>query len=179
MDHRYSLCAYVLLNSLSGDSLYSQKRLRENIMWNKERLALLFLAVLLVCSIFTGCSAKKNHTDELSNSTWNIADAEPEYLTQWPDNAFTEKIVQPQSGSVDYVLDYTDSGRYAIFIKDISSKESEQYVQELKDSGYSEINSAANDVSVGTMLEKGDAYLSVSYSDGVLGVFITLREKMN
>ena len=77
------------------------------------------------------------------------------------------------------MLDYTDSGRYAIFIKDISSKESEQYVQELKDSGYSEMDSAANDVSVGTMLEKGDAYLSVSYSDGVLGVLITIREKTN
>mgnify|MGYP004733248785 CR=1 FL=1 len=148
-------------------------------MNNRKIFTSLFLAVLLVCSLFTGCSAKRDYIGELGNTAWDVTGAEPEYLTQWPDNAFTEKIVQPQSGSVDYVLDYTDSGRYAIFIKDISSKESEQYVQELKDSGYSEMNSAANDVSVGTMLEKGDAYLSVSYSDGVLGVLITLREKMN
>ena len=90
-----------------------------------------------------------------------------------------EKIVQPQSGTIDYVLDYTDSGRYAIFIKDISSEESAQYVKKLKDIGYSEIHSAANKVSTGTMLESEAAYLSVSYSDGELGIFITLRESKN
>ena len=58
-----------------------------------------------------------------------------------------------QNGTVDYVLDYTDSGRYAVFIKDISSEESDQYVKELKENGYSEIHSDTNDVSVGTMLE--------------------------
>lgn len=133
------------------------------------------LTVLLVCLLITGCSAKKSAADGLSNSTWDVANVEPEYLTQWPDNAYTEKIVQPKSGTVNYVLDYSDSGRYAIFIKDISSEESAEYVKELKCNGYSEIDSAANDVSVGTMLESSDAYLSVSYSDGVLGVVITLR----
>ena len=98
------------------------------------------------------------------------------YLTQWPENAFTEKIIPPQAGAVDYALDDTASGRYAIFIKDISSKESEQYVKELKDSGYAELHASANEVSVGTMLEGEDAYLSVSYAEGVLGVVITLKE---
>ena len=144
-------------------------------MSNRRKCTQLLLPVLLVCLLFTACSAKKNAVDGLSNSTWDVANVEPEYLTQWPDNAYTEKIVQPKSGTVNYVLDYSDSGRYAIFIRDISSEESEEYVKELKGNGYSEIDSAANDVSVGTMLESDDAYLSVSYSDGVLGVVITLR----
>ena len=77
---------------------------------------------------------------------------------------------------MDYVLDYTDSGRYAIFIKDISSKESEQYVEELKNNGYSEIHSNADDTAAGVMLESDYAYLSISYSDDVLGILITLRD---
>ena len=88
-------------------------------------------------------------------------------------------IMELQNGTVDYVLDYTDSGRYAVFIKDISSEESDQYVKELKENGYSEIHSDANDVSVGTMLESEDAYLSISYSEGILGILITIRENTN
>ena len=144
-------------------------------MRNRKECTPLLLTVLLVCLLFTGCSAKENAAGGLSNSTWDVTNVEPEYLTQWPDNAYTEKIVQPKSGTVNYVLDYSDSGRYAIFIKDISLEESEEYMKELKVNGYSEIDSNANDVSVGTMLESDDSYLSVSYSDGVLGVVITLR----
>ena len=79
-------------------------------------------------------------------------------------------------GEVDYVLDHTDSRHYAVFFKNISSEESERYVSQLKKNGYSEMNSAENTVSVGTVLEGEKAYLSVSYSDGVLGVLIALRE---
>ena len=143
-------------------------------MRNRERGLSLFFAMLLVCALFTGCSAGKTETAELR--AWNLEHVEPEYLTQWPENAFTEKIIPPQAGAVDYALDDTASGRYAIFIKDISSKESEQYVKELKDSGYAELHAGANAVSVGTMLEGEDAYLSVSYAEGVLGVVITLKE---
>lgn len=138
-----------------------------------------FIFVILACLLFAGCSVKGNPTVEPSNAVWDMTGAEPEYLTQWPENAFTEKITQPQNGTVDYVLDYTDSGRYAIFIQDISSEESDQYVKELKDNGYSEIHSDANDVSVGTMLESEEAYLSISYSDGILGILITLKENTN
>ena len=136
------------------------------------------LTALLICAVFSGCSVGKPHA-EARGMAWDLSGAEPEYLTQWPDNAFTEKIVQPQSGMIDHVLDYTDSGRYAIFIRDISLEESEQYVKALKGAGYAEMHSAGNNVSVGRMLESDEAYLSVSYSDGVLGVVITLKEKTN
>ena len=90
------------------------------------------LIFLLVCSLFTACSAKDDPADALLDTAWDAAGAQPEYLTQWPDNVFTEKIAPPQSGSVDYALDYTDSGRYAIFIKDISSEGSEEYAKSWK-----------------------------------------------
>ncbi len=134
------------------------------------------LIFLLVCSLFTACSAKDDPADALLDTAWDAAGAQPEYLTQWPDNVFTEKIVPPQSGSVDYALDYTDSGRYAIFIKDISLEGSEEYVKELESIGYSEIRSAAGGVSVGRLFEGNEAYLSISYSEVILGLVITPKE---
>ena len=113
---------------------------------------------------------------ESTRLSWDAAAAEPEYLTQWPDNAFTQKIPQPQSGTVDYVLDHSASGRYAIFCKDISAAESAQYVQALRDAGYTELQSAESSVSAGTIIARDDSYLSVSYADGVLGIVITLRK---
>ena len=144
-------------------------------MYHRNKSAFFLVLVLTVCAFLSGCEMKKTHTDELGGIAGNMTDTEPEYLTQWPENAFTEKITKPQSGTIDYVLDDSDSGRYAVFIKDISAEECSRYVETLKDAGYSEIHSAGNTVSVGTMLERDDAYLSVSYSEGLLGVLITLK----
>lgn len=148
-------------------------------MNNRKKFTSLLLAVLLACSLFAGCSTKNDHTTGFDNTIWDMSSAEPEYLTEWPENTFTEKIVQPQSGTIDYVLDYTASGRYAIFVKDISAEETNEYVKVLKDDGYSEIHTVGNNVSAGTMLEREDAYLSVAYSEGELGVLITLKEQTN
>ena len=136
----------------------------------------LFLAGLLVCLLLGGCAAKMASAEALVALSWDAAAAEPEYLTQWPDNAFTQKIPQPQSGTVDYVLDHSASGRYAIFCKDISAAESAQYVQALRDAGYTALQSAESTVSAGTILARDDAYLSVSYADDTLGIVITLQK---
>lgn len=130
----------------------------------RKRGAACLLIVLLACALFSGCSPRTGHA------------AEPEYLTQWPDNVFTEKVAEPQSGTIDYVLDDSDSGRYALFIKDISAEACSEYIDALKDIGYAEMHAAGNAVSVGTMLERDDAYLSVSYAEGILGILITLKE---
>lgn len=145
-------------------------------MLNQKKFTSFCLTALLVCTLFAGCAAKKEAAGEWSSPVWDLTSSEPEYLTQWPGNAFTEKIVPPQSGTVDYVLDDTASGRYAVFIRDISSEECEKYLKALKDSGYGEMDSDANGVSAGTILEREDAYLSVSYAEGILGVLITLKE---
>lgn len=90
------------------------------------------LSALLVCLHFSGCSLPEERRDALDNIEWDAASVEPEYLTEWPGNAFTEKISQPESGTIAYVLVYTETSRYAIFIKDISPEESNRYVKALK-----------------------------------------------
>ena len=141
-------------------------------MRHRKILAIL-LAAVLVCAMLAGCAAKG------APAAWDASGAQPEYLTQLPDNEFTAKIVPPQGGTLEYVLDYGDSGRYAVFFKGSSSEDSAAYVDALKSIGYTESLSAANEVSTGTVLEREDAYLSISYADGVLGVLITLRDAAN
>ena len=148
-------------------------------MHDRKILAPAVLSALLVCLLLSGCSIPEERRDALDNIEWDAASVEPEYLTEWPDNAFTKKISQPESGAIAYVLDYTETGRYEIFIKDISPEESDRYVNALEDNGYSEIHSAANNVSLGIILKREDTYLSISHTDGVLGIVIFLKSITN
>ena len=63
---------------------------------------------------------------------WNIADAEPVYVTEWPENNFTAQIVKPDNGEMDYIRDFSDDGQYEIVLKNISTDESAAYIEELK-----------------------------------------------
>lgn len=60
-------------------------------------------------------------------------------------------------------------------MKELSKAESADYIEELKEQGYSEVASEGNDVSVGTILQKNNVYLSISYSDAILGILITIE----
>ena len=60
-------------------------------------------------------------------------------------------------------------------MKELSKEESDDYIEELKEQGYSEVASKGNDVSVGTILQKNNVYLSISYSDAILGILITIE----
>ena len=93
-------------------------------MRHRKILAILLVAVL-ICALLMGCAATQD------TATWDAAGVEPKYLTQLPDNKFTAKIVPPQGGTLEYVLDYGDSGRYAVFFQDISSEESAACVDTL------------------------------------------------
>ncbi len=128
---------------------------------------------LFACTVCTGCSENVVLENE-SHTAWNAADAQPVYVTEWPDNEYTTQIVKPEYGEMDYIVDYSASGRYAVNLKNISEEESAAYVEELKESGYSEIFSEGNDASVGTMLKKDDVTLSIAYSGTDFGLIIMM-----
>lgn len=60
-------------------------------------------------------------------------------------------------------------------MKDMSEETSAEYIEELKEQGYSEIASEGNDVSVGTMMQRENVNLSISYSGEILGIVITIE----
>lgn len=141
----------------------------------KRNLCLVFV-LLFVLAVSAGCSSN----DDLSNDHKipdNLADNEPVYVTQWPENEYTSQIIKPEYGEMDYVYDNSDFGRYALFLKNISEEESADYIETLKEHGFAELISEGNDVSSGTILQKDKVTLSIAYSNGSLGMEITMEGK--
>lgn len=126
--------------------------------------------ILLLCFIicFAGCAA----LEKPEESIWRVTAEDYVPASEWPENDYTAQIPRPESGTMEYINDWSSEGRFGVWLKDISRDESNQYVEQLKEAGYQEISQAENSVSVGTMLWKDDIYLSIAYSDGSLGILI-------
>ena len=68
---------------------------------------------------------------------------------------------------------YSEEGKkYNIIVENISRDKSDDYIKKLKSEGYKIVESSSNNVSAGTILRKDKKYLSISYSDGILGMMI-------
>lgn len=131
----------------------------------------LVVALLSISCVLTGCSGQ-NKLESNTQIAWNLTDAEPVFVTEWPENEYTSQVVKPEYGEMDYIYDFSESGRYAVFLKDISKEESKEYVEQLKKLGFTEMFSEGNAVSMGTLLEKDNTVLSIAMSDGGLGMVI-------
>ena len=102
--------------------------------------------------------------------------AEPEYVEQWPENDLTALIPQPREGTVDYVRDYLDYGRFEIVWKDISREGASDYLADLEAAGYREAAAAEEDASLGILLEKDGVTLSLSASGTIMALLITTAD---
>ena len=140
-----------------------------------KRFSFILAVALLFLCVLAGCS-NQNKSEGNTQTTWDFTDAEPVYVTEWPENEYTSQIVKPEYGEMDYIFDFSGSGRYALFLKEISEEESKEYIEQLKEAGFSETFSEGNQVSVGTILEKDDVFLSIAFSDGILAMTITMEK---
>lgn len=107
----------------------------------------------------------------------DIEGAEMVPASQWPENAFTDQIPRPQVGTVDYILDAFEDGRYVVSLTDISWEVAHDYLEDLQAAGYVLLESAENDVSGGSLLQRENVLLNVSYSHMGLGILITILDK--
>ncbi len=141
---------------------------------NKSWYAL--VAIILVCTLamFAGCS-QNDSSQTPDNAIAALPSVTPEYITEWSENEYTELIPKPEYGTMDYVCDYSDTGRYMLVLTDITKEQSDNYVDELKKQGYTEIHSKGNEVSVGTMLQKDNSILSIAFSDDIFNILITIE----
>ena len=96
------------------------------------------------------------------------------YVDEIPENVFTAQIPKPVNGTINYVIDDSALGRYALFFKDITREQSEAYIEELKSAGFTNIAGTKEDVAIGVMLQKDDVTLSVACSDEGLAIQIIL-----
>lgn len=136
----------------------------------KSKSILLLLCVVMVV-LMVGCSSSKNEViDSNTSFEGNVVE-----ITKWPQNRFTDVIVEPTSGTVDYVIDDSDNGRYAIFYSEISMSESEDYIEALKSLGYHSVNDKKEDAAISVILEKDNVILSISASEGILGIYVSIE----
>lgn len=128
-------------------------------------------SLLLLC--LSGCAGGAE--EPAGTESW-VLTAEPEYVEQWPENDLTALIPQPREGTVDYVRDYLDYGRFEIVWKDISREGASDYLADLEAAGYREAAAAEEDTSLGILLEKDGVTLSLSASGTIMALLITAAD---
>ncbi len=79
-------------------------------------MAVAFIVLILVflCIRFSGQGKFATHGGT------NPSDVKCIYTSVWPDNEYTRLICEPESGTIEYILDGSNAGYYAIFYNNIS-----------------------------------------------------------
>jgi len=130
--------------------------------------------VLLLALVLTACS----------NRTETTADA-PQAYTQldegvWPVNAYTDGLPVP-AGTVAWAMLDAEHKNCSIGIEDIAESEFDDYLNRLKQAGFSVVENVSEKikgqdyVSIGTILSNGEKGVSVSYVPGNLAIYITKK----
>ena len=138
------------------------------------------LAVLLVLSL-AACS----NQDTTSNNAGTTSNTQSENITMldegvWPVNEYTEGLPVPP-GTVAWAMLDTQSGYCSINLEEMSEAEYNDYMDLLKQEGYSVIEEVSeeikgqNYVSIGTILSNGEKGLSISYIPGNFGIYISFE----
>ena len=139
------------------------------------------LAILLVLSL-AACS----NQDTTSNNAGTTSNTQSENITMldegvWPVNEYTEGLPVPP-GTVAWAMLDTQSGYCSINIEEMSEAEYNDYMDLLKQEGYSVIEEVSEDikgqnyVSIGTILSNGEKGLSISYIPGNFGIYISFED---
>ena len=60
-----------------------------------KRFSFILAVALLFLCVLAGCS-NQNKSEGNTQTTWDFTDAEPVYVTEWPENEYTSQIVKPE-----------------------------------------------------------------------------------
>lgn len=127
------------------------------------------LSLALALLLLGGCAAPAS-----SAGASSAAGMEREEIDRWPDNAYTERLPEPEEGTPDYVIE--GDGTYAVFWKDITREQGEAYLEALEEDGFSQAAGESGDESAGFLLQKEGTSVAVSICEGVLGLSISITE---
>lgn len=145
-----------------------------------KRFCRIFVPLILVCAVVFLMGWSGNEAlEKSSGATWNAASAEPVRVTEWPENEYTAQIIRPEGDELHYICDFSDAGRYAVFMKNMPWEKAFHYIEELKKQGYTEIASEEGKVSIGTILQREHVALSIAHSGTTLTILITMAEHAN
>lgn len=144
-----------------------------------KKYLLVILAVLML--IMTACSNYDTPT-----SPDNSSNTQSESITMldegvWPVNEYTEGLPIP-TGTVNWAMLDETVGYCNINIEGISETEYNDYMDLLKQEGFSVIEEVSEEikgqdyVSIGTILSNGEKGLSISYIPENFGIYISFEK---
>lgn len=142
----------------------------------KKSNTISFFRVMIAISLIIALSGCGRNSEFIPDDNKNdVSSVVKEEITEWPDNVYTQAIIKPEIGEMDYVLYDEQAGYYALFLKNVSLEEGTQYIQLLQENGFETVANDSNSVTIGEVLQKDDTGLSVSVSENVLALYITLN----
>ena len=139
------------------------------------------LLALSVLSCVVACHSTVSENDEISSESVS----EEKYITlesgEWPDNQYTKGILKPKAGTVTNSWIDSRENFLCIFLSDISRKDAENYTQSLKEDGFTTIDERVEKtgekyISYVGLLQRGNVYISFSYTNNSLGLYITKNQ---
>ena len=143
-----------------------------------------FVSVIMIILMLS--LAACSNQDTSSSDTSNTSNTQSENITMldegiWPVNEYTKGLPVPP-GTVAWAMLDTQSGYCSINIEEMSEAEYNDYMDLLKQEGYSVIEEISeeiqgqNYVSIGTILSNGEKGLSISYIPGNFGIYISFED---
>ncbi len=97
-------------------------------------------------------------------------------VNAWPQNQYTEAIPQPPDGTPSAAVTPADGSYYAIFLRDITHRQSRDYLDLLEQDGFERVFSAEEKSSESAILQKDGISLHLAYSEETLGIYITMEQ---
>ena len=139
------------------------------------------IAIMLMLAL-TACS-----NQETPPATDNLGNTQSDSVTMleegvWPVNEYTEGLPIPPGTGIFSILD-TEHGYCSINIVDISETDYNEYMELLKQEGFSVIEEVSEEikgqdyVSIGTLLSNGEKGLSISYIPDNFGIYISFEKE--
>lgn len=124
-------------------------------------------------------------TNPATGNVENPSNTQPESITVleedvWPVNQYTDGLPVP-AGAVGWVTLDAEHDTCSISMTDINERECEEYLELLKQEGFSLVAETSETVqgqdyvSIGTILSDGEKGLSISYIPGNLTLYISFE----
>ncbi|WP_101698287.1 DUF6591 domain-containing protein [Clostridium minihomine] len=143
---------------------------------NYKKLVLVLLLLFSLCACTNENVPSANSTSEVMEQL-GVSYVE---TNKWPQNEWTEQLPQPQMGGIVRIGTHPES--LSVHFMEVVPKDFENYIQALKDAGYTEsfraeediksLHSMENPISVAVNLEKEKSLVQVVYTakSGVIGI---------
>ena len=139
-------------------------------------IAIMLMLALTACSNQETPPATDNSGNTQSGSITMLAEG------VWPENEYTEGLPIPP-GTVSWATLDTEHGNCTINIVDISETQYNEYMELLKQEGFSVMEEVSEEikgqdyVSIGTLLSNGEKGLSISYIPDNFGIYISFEKE--